>query len=106
MPSNLEGGPVKNELYVVCGDLSIRSVYEPSRLIGWELIEDGDVWYYRVTQIDHPRKRCAVRFHGHTDDPPVGRWRTVEQQPQNAEITTQKDDGEPEVRSDLKDICG
>ena len=105
---NLEGGPKRNELYVVCQDGSIQSVHEPSRPIGWELIEDGDEWFYRVTQMNHPRKRCAVRYHSRVDDPPQGHGRigsvvTVEQ-PRKAEIIEQKDNGE-EVTSQLKKIA-
>ena len=93
---DLEGGPKRNELYVVCKDGSIQSVHEPNRHIGWELIEDGDEFWYRVTQMNHPRKRCAVRYHSRTDNPPDGHGRagsvvTVER-PQNAEITEQNDD--------------
>jgi hypothetical protein len=110
---DLEGGPVKNELYVVCKNGTIQSVYEPERPIGWELIEDGDEWFYRVTQMNHPRKRCAVRFQGRTDDPPAGRGqigsvvmmcRRVEDPPQNAEVTEHKDQGE-EISSQLKKIA-
>ena len=106
---NLEGGPKRNELYVVCKDGSIKSVYEPSRPIGWELIEDGDDWYYRVTQMNHPRKRCAVRYHSRTEDPPAGRGAvgsvvTVETS-QEAEVTEQTDDGDAEVTSQLKKIA-
>jgi hypothetical protein len=105
---DLEGGPKRNELYVVCKDGSIQSVYEPSRAIGWELIEDGDEWFYRVTQMNHPRKRCTVRYHSRVEDPPAGTGRigsvvTVEV-PQNAEITEQKAEGE-EVASQLKKIA-
>jgi hypothetical protein len=111
---NLEGGPQRNELYVVCQDGSIQSVHEPSRPIGWELIEgEFDDWYYRVTQMNHPKKRCAVRYHSRTDDPPVssGRFGSVVQvhrrieTPQNAEVTEQKDEGEPDVTSQLKSIA-
>jgi hypothetical protein len=105
---NLEGGPQRNELYVVCKDGSIQSVYEPSRPIGWELIEDGDEFWYRVTQMNHPPKRCAVRYHSRVDDPPQGRGYigsivTVER-PQKAEITEQRDQGQ-EVDSQLKKIA-
>jgi hypothetical protein len=105
---DLEGGPKRNELYVVCKDGSIQSVHEPNRPIGWELIEDGDDWYYRVTQMNHPRKRCAVRYHSRTDNPPQGHGRigsvvTVER-PQKAEITEQKDEGE-ELSSKLAKIA-
>ena len=107
---NLEGGPKRNELYVVCKDLSIQSVYEPSRPIGWELIEDEfDDWYYRVTQAGHQRKRCAVRYHSRTDDPPSGRGAvgsvvTIER-PQDAEVVEQEDEGE-EVTSKMRSLCG
>ena len=105
---DLEGGPKHNELYVVCKDGSIQSVYEPARPIGWELIEDGDEWYYRVTQMNHPRKRCAVRYHSRVADPPAGNGRigsvvTVER-PQKAEITEQKDTGD-EMSSKLAKIA-
>lgn len=105
---NLEGGPLRNDLYVVCKDLSIQSVHEPNRPIGWELIEDGDEFWYRVTQMNHPRKRCSVRYHSRTDDPPAGRGRigsvaTIER-PQNAEVTEKKDEGE-EVSSKLAKIA-
>jgi len=104
---NLEGGPKRNELYVVCKDGSIQSFHEPSRPIGWELIEDGDEFWYRVTQMNHPRKRCAVRYHSRVEDPPAGHGRigsvvTIER-PQNAEVTEQEEEGE-EVTSQLKKI--
>ena len=104
---NLEGGPKRNELYVVCKDGSIQSVYEPSRPIGWELIEEGDEFWYRVTQMNHPRKRCAVRYHSRTEYPPSGRGAvgsvvTVETS-QEAEVTEQKDE-DTEVTSQLKKI--
>ena len=111
---NLEGGPQRNELYVVCQDGSIQSVHEPSRPIGWELIEgEFDDWYYRVTQMNHPRKRCAVRYHSRTENPPVGHGRigsvvTLERSymdrqdsPQFGEVTEQKDEGD-EVASGFR----
>ena len=109
---DLESGPQRNELYVVCKDGSVQSVNEPSRPIGWELIEDGDEWFYRVTQMNHPRKRCSIRYHSRVIDPPAGHGsigsvvvaaRRVEE-PQKAEITNHKDDGE-EVTSDLEKIA-
>jgi hypothetical protein len=101
-PLGLEGGPKRNELYVVCKDGSIQSVHEPSRPIGWELIEDGDEWFYRVTQMNHPKKRCAVRYHSRTEDPPAGSversYMDRQDSPTFGEITEQKDKG-PEVTS-------
>lgn len=105
---DLEGGPKRNELYVVCKDGSIQSVHEPGRHIGWELIEDGDEWFYRVTQMNHSRKRCAVRYHSRTDNPPAGNGRIGymdrQDSPQFAEITEQKDTGE-EMSSKLAKIA-
>ena len=103
---NLEGGPQRNELYVVCQNGTIQSVYEPDRPIGWELIEEGDEWFYRVTQMNHPRKRCLVRYHSRVDDPPQGHGRigsvvTIER-PQNAEVTEQRDQGQ-EVTSAVRE---
>jgi len=104
---NLEGGPKRNELYVVCKDGSIQSVYEPSRPIGWELIEEGDEFWYRVTQMNHPRKRCAVRYHSRTEYPPSGRGAVgsvvTAETSQEAEVTEQKDE-DTEVTSQLKKI--
>jgi hypothetical protein len=111
---DLEGGPQRNELYVVCKDGSIKSVHEPSRPIGWELIEgEFDDWYYRVTQMNHPRKRCAVRYHSRVEDPPAGTGRIgsvvqfcrrIVDEPQKAEITEQKDTDD-EVDSKLAKIA-
>jgi len=109
---DLEGGPERNELYVVCQDGSIQSVHEPSRHIGWELIEDGDEFWYRVTQMNHPRKRCTVRYHSRTEDPPKGRGSIGSvvmacrrrEEPQEAEVTEQKAEGD-EVTSQLKKIA-
>ena len=106
---NLEGGPQRNELYVVCQNGSIQSVHEPSRPIGWELIEDGDEFWYRVTQMNHPRQRCTVRYHSRVEDPPKGRGITGSvvvacrrlEEPQEAEVTEQKDTGD-EVSSIAK----
>jgi hypothetical protein len=113
---NLEEGPKRNELYVVCKDGSIQSVYEPNRPIGWELGEDAEGFWCRVTQVNHEPKRCLVRYHSRVADPPAGRGRigsvvTVERSymdrqdsPQFAEITEQKDDGQ-EVASQLEKIA-
>lgn len=106
---DLEGGPRSNDLYVVCKDGSIQSVHEPERPIGWELIEDGDEWYYRVTQMNHPPKRCAVLYHSRVADPPAGSGHIGSmvvavrrrEQPQNAEISEQDDNCE-EVSSIAK----
>jgi hypothetical protein len=77
------------------------------------LIEDEfDDWYYRVTQMNHPRKRCAVRYHSRVADPPAGTGRIGSvvqicqrrETPQKAEITEQKDTDD-EVDSKLAKIA-
>lgn len=107
---NLEGAPRRNELYVVCRDGSIQSVYEPERPIGWELLEEDNTWYYRVTQMNHKPEPCLVRFHGKNADPPAGRGKIGSvvfracATPACAEISHQNDDGE-EVDSELAKIA-
>ena len=99
---NLEGCPQRNTTYVVCQDGSIQDAYDPSRPIGWELLEDENGWYYRVTQMNHKPKPLAVFFRGNADPVPTGTGkigsvvmvcRRVEE-PQNAEVIEQRDDGE------------
>lgn len=108
---NLEDVPKRNELYVVCQDGSIQSVHEPDRPIGWELIEDGLETYYRVTQMNHKRKRCAIWFHSRTEAPPAGRGfigsvvtfeRRIVDRPQDAEMTEAQDPGD-EVTSAVRE---
>lgn len=97
---DFEGEPKRGELYVVCRDGSIQSVFEPTRSIGWELIEKDDRFFYRVTQMNHQPKPCLVFFNSRTDDPPAGGRRigsivTFERRvdtPQEAEMTEAKDD--------------
>ena len=87
-----ESRPQKNELYVVCMDLSIQSVHEPNKIIGWRLIDDGDSWYYTNPE----PAQCLVRFHGVAHDIPKGSGFVDE--PQNAEVIFQMDN-DPEVSS-------
>lgn len=77
-------GPVRGELYVVCRDGSVQSVWNPEQNVGWELIEDGDSWFYSTTD---GLKPCLVRYHATSEDPPVGR----SARPQNAEVIEQVD---------------
>jgi len=97
---DLSGSPKNNELYVVCKDGSIQSVYNPSSSIGWELFEENSAWFYRVTQMNHKPKPCLLRYHSTDPNPPAGRGhigsvvmacrRNIDT-PQEAEITEQKD---------------
>jgi len=99
---NLEGCPRTDATYVVCQDGSIQDVHDPSRPVGWELLEDDNGWYYRVTQMNHKPKPLAVFFRGNAEPVPAGSGkigsvvmvcRRVEE-PQNAEVSEQRDDGE------------
>ena len=99
---NLEGCPRRDATYVVCQDGSIQDAHDPTLPIGWELLEDENGWYYRVTQMNHKPKPLAVFFRGNADPVPAGSGkigsivvacRRVEE-PQNAEIIEQNDDDE------------
>jgi hypothetical protein len=88
-------------------------MHDPSRPIGWELLEDETSFYYRVTQMNHKPKPLAVYRRGIADPVPVGKGkigsvvvacRRIEDPPQNAEVTEQKDEGD-EVSSQLKKIA-
>lgn len=70
--SKLECSPRRNDLYVVCEDGSIQAVHYPERPIGWELLETGDEWWYRVTQMGHEPKKAIVYYHGRLDPVPAG----------------------------------
>lgn len=107
--SNLEGAPQRNEVYIVCRDGSIQSVYEPSRPIGWELLESPEGFSYRVTQMNHKPKPVYVFARGYDANPPEGTGQIGSMvfvarpvaEPRCAEITEQPDKGE-EVTSAFK----
>jgi len=96
----LECQPKQNELYIVCQDGSIQSVYDPEQPIGWELIERGNEYFYRVTQVGFMPKKCMVRYHSRDPEPPKGNSRIGSSV--FAAIHEALDDGEPEVTSSLK----
>lgn len=94
----VEMAPRLNTTYVVCQDGTIQDLYEPTRCIKWELIENQEGWSYRAAH-ESP-KPLAVYFRGHSDEIPEGR-----PTPQNAEVLEQTDTGEPEVSSDMASIA-
>lgn len=106
---DFEDKPKRGELYVVCRDRSVQSVWHPERSIGWVLLEAGDQWFYCVTQANHKPKPCMVSYHATSEDPPDGNgtiggfWRgpyKLPDTPQKAEVIEQSlDEGEPEVGS-------
>jgi hypothetical protein len=87
-------------------------MYDPNRPIGWELLEDENGWYYRVSQMNHKPKPLTVFFRGNADPVPAGTGKIGSvvvmcrrtEEPQNAEVTEQSDEG-PEVTSDLAKIA-
>ena len=86
--------PREHEVYVMCQDHSIQSVFDPKTKIGWYLIEDNNEFFYRAMESAFAKK-CYVFFHGRLDDIPAG----DSQKPQFAEVIEQGDDGEDEVSS-------
>jgi hypothetical protein len=76
-------------------------MYDPNRPIGWELLEDENGWYYRVSQMNHKPKPLAVFFRGNADPVPAGTGKIGSvvvmcrrtEEPQSAEVTEQRDDG-------------
>lgn len=90
--NNTPGAPKRGELYVICRDGSVQSVWRPESPVEWTLIEDDDKFYFSSPNGPVP---CFVRYHATSEDPPVGRHAT----PQVAEIITKNDDGEIEVSS-------
>lgn len=94
---NLHCKPRENEVYVMCKDRSIQSVFEPQALIGWELIEGDCDFFYRVKQPHQEPITCSVFWHGHLEDIPDGV--TVIDMPQCAEVIEQGGESEDEVSS-------
>lgn len=68
-----EWEPRINELYVICKDGTVQSVYEPEMRIGWELVDENDGWFYRLNQPGAGLRRCLVRYHATSENPPDGR---------------------------------
>jgi hypothetical protein len=107
----LELWPKSNEVYIICKDLTVQSVYEPEKPIGWELLEENDTWGFRVTQMGFKPQPCHVRFVGSDPNPPEGGRGTGTRvlcamysreeafAPQEAIIIEFEEDGEPEVSS-------
>jgi len=57
---SIETCPRRNELYVVCQDGSIKARWEPSRRIGWRLIEEDNMYFY---ECGHYPQSCVVSWH-------------------------------------------
>jgi len=98
----LEVRPVSNEPYIICADMSVQSLFVPDKAIGWELIDENDRWYFRVTQHGFQPEEVFVRVIGYIDTPPEGRGyigSIFQYSSADAMIFDFEDDGEPEVTS-------
>ena len=65
--SNSEGGPKRNELYVMIEDGSVRSFHDLTRKLDWDIVEKDTGFFYRTTQ-DQELKSCFVRYSGWADE--------------------------------------
>jgi len=107
--NSLELAPNRNDLYVICADGSVESVWDPARPIGWELFEDANKWFYRISQVGFEPQDCLVRFHSRAVEiRPGGRGvgtrvlvaRNLERAfSRHAAIYEAEEEGEPEVTS-------
>ena len=70
-----EWEPRSNELYVICKDGTIQSVYDPGLPIAWELVDEDGAWFYRVNAPGQGLRACLVRYHATCEEPPEGRGR-------------------------------
>ena len=106
----LETRPTPGELYIICKDGSVQSVSDPNRPIGWELLEDGDVFYWRVTQVGFSPEIAIVRpcIPVYTDDYPDGKGfigSSVSVCTSRDAMVIDFDDGEDEVTSPFSLPC-
>ena len=127
--NRLELVPRRNDLYVICADGSVQSVWESERPIGWEVFETENGWAYRITQVGFEPQPCLVRFHSRADTIRPGsrgvgtcvfverRVEPIESKPDGeitdlsvsfsrfAAIYEAEEDGEPEVTSTPPPEC-
>lgn len=99
---SLELWPKSNEPYIICADMSVQSLFAPDKPIGWQLIDENDRWYFRVTQHGFQPQEVSVRIIGYVDEFPGGRGSIgsiIEYSRADAMILDLDDDGEPEVSS-------
>lgn len=104
----LETRPKGGELYIICKDGSVQSVSDPNRPIGWELLEDGDVFYWRVTQVGFSPERATVLSVEYADNYPDGKGfigSTVSVCTSRDAMMIDFDDGEDEVTSPFSLPC-
>ena len=99
----LELAPRHNDLYVVCQDGSVQSVWEPDRPIGWEIFESETGWSYRVTQVGFEPQPCLVRYHSQAEEIRLGGCGVASSR--LGAIHEDDEEGEPEVTSTPPPEC-
>jgi hypothetical protein len=60
---------IKNDVYVICKDMSVQSRTDPTIPINWELVELDNNWMYRTK---NEMKPIAISFYGWATDIPEG----------------------------------
>lgn len=65
------GMPTPNELYVICRDGSVQSVWNPESPVEWTLFEIDDEFFFSAPS--GPAFPCFVRYHATSEDPPDGK---------------------------------
>jgi hypothetical protein len=60
---------IRNDVYVICKDMSIQSRTDPTIPINWELVELANSWMYRTK---NEMKPIAISFYGWATDIPEG----------------------------------
>jgi hypothetical protein len=102
----LETCPKGGELYIICRDGSVQSVYEPSRPIGWELLENDDRFYWRVTQVGFSPERATIFSVDYANEYPNGKGfigMGVSFSTSRDAMVIDFDDGDDEVTSPLRE---
>lgn len=103
--TDLEIAPKAGTVYIICKDGSVQSVSDPNRPIGWEIFEENDQFYYRVTQVGFGPESVHVTCVGlETSEIPTGRGfigTSVSACASREAMILEFDDDEPEVTSPL-----
>ena len=60
---------IRNDVYIICKDMSVQSRTDPTIHVNWELVELDNSWMYRVNDVMKP---IAISFYGWATDIPEG----------------------------------
>ena len=94
--ASLKLEPAPNHLYVINAKGAVESALDPSIPIGWELCENENGTFYRVSQVGMPLRSCRV-YYVAQDVPKSSAYS------REAAFYDSPDEGEPEVTSKL--VC-